>query len=201
MIGHTRQESTWDEQYALWLKFVNEQGPQAIAPWAIGALTPWGWPQVGSMHMVQRDGHSHAADYWFSGCTADQAHGLGLVHGIGFYVDKEPWHGCWVLGQSIFPDLWTPPPPPLPPIVKDPEMAKLVCADDGDPAIWLTDGVWRSWVRDGSAYENLRDNGIAEAALDGSPIKLSRAAVLSMSLAGDPAQYNDPSYTGPKTAK
>lgn len=200
IIGHTRTEATWDQQYALWLKGVSGNGPYAVAPWAIGPMTPFGWQQIGSLHMPQRDYFSHAADYWFSGCTVAQAHALALVHGIGFYVPDEPWHGAWFQGTYIFPDLWVPPPPPPPPPPpKEPSMAKLVRADDGDAAIFLTDGVWRSWVRDGNAFVNLRDNGIAEAALDGGPILITRAALLSLALAGPPAQYTDPNYNGPRT--
>jgi hypothetical protein len=79
------------------------------------------------------------------------------------------------------------------------DVATLVQADDGDVAVFLTDGVIKSWVRDGNALAQLRDTGLAKAALDGTPIRLHRATIDSFALIG-PAPAYDPTYNGPRSA-
>lgn len=195
-----RQEATYQEQYNLWWKYVNNQGNLAVAPWAIGPVTPFGWRQIGSLHQVQQDGFSHAADYGISGCTWPQFHGVAWDVGIRFMVPGERWHGSWWDSAGIYP-VYSPPlvlPAPTPIVKVDEDMAKLVKCDDGDIAVWLTDGVSRSWVRDGDAYVSLRDAGVAQAALDGSPLYLNRAAISSLVLAG-PAPIYPADYVGPRT--
>mgnify|MGYP007078663329 FL=1 len=195
-----RQEATYDEQYYFWDRYVHHGGNLAVAPWAIGPITPFGWRQIGSNHQVQADGWSHTADYGIAGCEWEEFHDVAWGYGIGFIVRGEPWHGGWWDSSGVYTVTTALPPPPPPiSISKDLDMAKLVRCDDGDIAVFVTDGVKKSWVRDPNAYVSLRDVGIAEAAPDGSPYLISRTAVDSLALVGMAPQYR-PDYDGPRTA-
>lgn len=96
----------------------------------------------------------------------------------------------------------TPPSYPLPPLVAPIEeaedMAWLVQADDGDIAVFTTDGVLKSWVRDGNAAADLTNAGISKRGASGQPIRMNRAAIDSLVLVG-PAPIYAGDYTGPRT--
>ena len=77
-------------------------------------------------------------------------------------------------------------------------MVLLIQPDDGDPAVFLTDGVIKTWVRDGNAVQEAQRLGLAKAALDGTPIRVSRGLVSSLALVGGPPMYAA-DYHGPRT--
>lgn len=194
---------SYEEQQHERMEYLRGDGAYAVPPDAPGAISPWGWQVIGSMHQVQADGYSHAKDYrrvvappW------PEVHDLAFECGIGFYVPNEPWHGsAWSAQAGIFPVTFQPPLPlPPPPKPKDDEMATFVQADDGDLAVFVTDFVIKSWVADGNSIGELLAAGVVKAALDGTPIRLSRASIDSFPLVGPSPVYPD-GYQGPRTTR
>lgn len=121
----------------------------------------------------------------------------GTRWGVGSWSVNRAWtHAALIPGVDYTPIRITAPPAPRP--QEDDMRPMLVRANDGDNAIFITDGVLKTWVRDGNAYEEIRNLGLATAALDGTPLAISRAALSSFALVG-PAPAYDPGWTGPRT--
>lgn len=195
-VWHISTVRTYDEQLVLYNRYLAGIGNQAAAPWAsYNYQSPWGWLARGSLHMVQADGYGHAIDYGLIG-DWNRFHEMAAFHGIGFPVPGERWHAQWWDHRGIYQNHL--PPAPQPPKEEDDMAAFLIQPDDGDIAVFTTDGVTKAWVRDGYALVSLRASGIVKAALDSSPIKLSRSAIDSLKTVGPLPQY-DPTYTGPRT--
>lgn len=103
-VGHVRTVATYEQQKALYDRYRAGTGNLAVDPDAPGYLSPWGWRQRGSWHMVQVDGYGHAIDYSWDGCTAVEFHTLCARHGIGFPVAGEDWHAQWFDWNGIYID-------------------------------------------------------------------------------------------------
>lgn len=213
-IEYVRVTADIATQRALRKAYVNRlRSIPAADPDVVGGLCPDDvfltggrerWRLVGSYHQVQADGWSHAIDYGIEGCTWPEFH--ALAHGFGlrfplasWSVYREPWHGqWWDTATGIYPAPLLPP-PPLP--AGDDDMpARLIIPDDGDPAVFVTDGVIKTWVRDGDALAHLRDEGFVQARTDGTPWPLRRSAIESLALVG-PAPIYDPMYQGPRSTR
>lgn len=214
-VRYVRVTADRKAQRDLYQAYVNRvRSIPAANPDAVGSLCPDDplltgggarWNVVGSLHMVQADGWSHAIDYGIEGCTWDEFH--ALAHGLGirfplaeWAVYKEPWHGQWWDASGVYPAPLLPPPITTPRPGDDDMPARLVTPDDGDPAVFVTDGVIKTWVRDGDALAQLRDEGFVQARLDGSPWPLRRSAIESLALVG-PAPLYDPMYQGPRSTR
>lgn len=103
-VGHIRTVATYDEQKALYARYLAGTGNQAANPDAVGYQSPWGWLQRGSWHMEQVDGYGHAIDYSWDGCSTEEFHALCARHGIGFPVVRENWHAQWFDWRGIYID-------------------------------------------------------------------------------------------------
>lgn len=210
-IEYVRVTADIETQRSLYVAYRDrKRSIPAANPDVVGSLCPDDhlltagrprWNLVGSFHQVQADGWSHAIDYGYEGCTTDEFHALGHGYGIRFpladwSVFKEPWHAQWWDAAGVYPAPLLAP-APLP---QGDDMARLVQPNDGDPAVFVTDGVIKTWVRDGNALAELRDQGFVQARLDGSPWPLTRAAIESLALVG-PAPLYAPDYLGPRSTR
>lgn len=130
----------------------------------------------------------------------------GRAWGTGvFPTDRRGWtHAGLVPGvdYSTPAPAPAPDPPAVPAQPKDDDMVRLVQCNDGDIAVFATDGVIKTWVRDGNALRELAEQGFAQTRLDGSPFPLSRAAINSLALVGPAPDYDPiPGYTGPRSTR
>jgi GH25 family lysozyme M1 (1,4-beta-N-acetylmuramidase) len=122
-----------------------------------------------------------------------------VPHTLWQYTSAENWPGVGACDSSIFhgsvADLaarvWTPPPARIPapapvqrpapvPVPQEAGMARLIQVT-GDPAIYSTDGVSRSWVQNPQAELELRSIGLYG---DGAVHQVSPATLASLPLAG-----------------
>jgi hypothetical protein len=100
----TRPRAQQEAMYADWLD--NGPPPPSVAnPNNTHGTSPWGWVIVGSYHMPQADGYSHALDInWDRDDVASEdieelANQCGLVQ----TVPNEDWHYQWFNRKTIFP--------------------------------------------------------------------------------------------------
>lgn len=209
-IEYTRWLADYDTQKALRVAYVTgKRSIEAADPDAQGPRCPevlGDWFVRGSMHQLQADGRFHALDYSIEGCTWTEFHTAARMFGIGFPLTHE--ESPWRKSQGLTDEVWHAqawraggeyyPAPLLPAKRKDDDMVLLIQPDDGDPAVFLTDGVIKTWVRDGNAVQEAQRLGLAKAALDGTPIQVSRGLVSSLALVGGPPIYAA-DYHGPRT--
>jgi hypothetical protein len=69
-----------------------------------------------------------------------------------------------------------------------------VQCDDGDAAVFATDGIQKTWVRDGFALAELVSIGLVKPDVN----RINRAAIDSLALVGPAPVYED-GYAGPRT--
>jgi len=200
-VGYTRVFADYKTQ-KWYYDNRHRRGIAAANPDAVGSKVPskvGDFRIKGSYHQRQADGYVHAIDYSFHGCSIDHFHGIAAGYGIRFPIWKslgEWWHAQWFDARGVYA---APLAPKVPAPKEDDDMPNLIIQpDDGDPAVFFTDGVLKTWVRDGNAIGEAVRLGVAKAALDGTPVKVSRGFVASLALVGGPPLYN-PSYSGPKT--
>lgn len=102
ITSSTRSRATQEDLYARWLAG-SYKAPSVANPNNPHGTSPWGWTIVGSYHMPQADGYSHALDLNWQGCTPDEFEQLANRCGMQQTVPNENWHYQWFNRKVIFP--------------------------------------------------------------------------------------------------
>lgn len=101
ITSSTRSRAVQADLYDRWLRG-RYNAPSVANPNSDGGVSPWGWRWRGSYHMPQQDGHSHALDLHWGGCTSDEFNAVAESCGLRRTVRNEPWHYQWVHRKAIF---------------------------------------------------------------------------------------------------
>ncbi len=108
-IGITSSSRSYAQQ-ALWYQlYLDNQWPNLVAdpdkylgpfPLEVGFFEPnknvSGMILTGSMHLIQKDGWSHALDIRWTGPSALKVHNEARKYGLGFIEAGEDWHMTWM---------------------------------------------------------------------------------------------------------
>lgn len=170
ITSSTRSKATQEDLYRRWLAGTYKV-PSVANPNAPHGPSPWGWTIVGSYHMPQADGFSHALDLHWRGCTPSEFERLANKCGLQRTVPNENWHYQWFNRQVIFPG------PPEPPPQQEDKLIAIIVADAGDQTWYVTDFVSKRPLADGNELVQLRDHWNAKCALNGGPLPWPRAWV------------------------
>lgn len=194
IASSSRSEAQQREWYALYLRglWLVDGKPAIVAdPDRDAGATPFGWNAHGSLHMIQRDGYSHALDLGSAGCTHAQLHAIADLCGLRFPEPTEWWHtqAFDAYSGGVFY--------PVSIVQEEGDDMQLVQCNDGDVAVFLRSGNTRSWVRDGNAEAEAQAIGWVDAT---PPVQISRVLLLSLALLGPLPQYAA-DYTGPRTTE
>lgn len=82
--------------------------PAVANPDRVVGASPWGWPVVGSYHMVQADGYSHALDIGWRGLPDAIMREVAWSCGLRQTVAGEKWHFQWWDTTGVFDVLKNP---------------------------------------------------------------------------------------------
>lgn len=131
----TRSRATQEDLYERW-HAGTYRVPSVANPNADGGPSPWGWHWLGSYHMPQADGYSHALDLGWRGCSNAEFFDLAASCGLVRTVRSENWHYQWVHRNVVFH---------APALAQDDEPVTET-DDEGDIEMWL-------WTHEGVSYK------------------------------------------------
>lgn len=97
----TRSRQTQEDLYRRWLNGTYDV-PSVANPYTNHGPSPCGWDVIGSYHMPQADGFSHALDLGWRGCSEAQFEALANRCGLQQTVPNESWHYQWWHRQLVF---------------------------------------------------------------------------------------------------
>lgn len=126
----------------------------------------------------------------------------GRAYGTGvFPSEHRGWTHAGMVPGVDYSQPAVPAQPPATPSQEE-DMARLVQCNDGDIAVFTTDGVIKSWVRNYDAAIELAALGIAQMN-NGAPFMVSRVTLESLALIGPTPDYDSipGGYTGPRSTR
>lgn len=107
IVSATRSREEQIDIYNRWVNG-NYNAPSVANPYTWNGKHPDGWDLIGSLHMPQADGYSHALDLGWMGCTPKQVEELAWQAGLRLTVPGENWHFQYFLHQQSTPPLLFP---------------------------------------------------------------------------------------------
>jgi hypothetical protein len=102
ITSSSRSYETQTSWYKLWIAGQWPTGPVAN-PDQFWGWAPWGMPMYGSLHMVQKDGYSHALDVVCGGANTVEFQAVAWQCGLRFPERGEYWHCQWWGNDGIYP--------------------------------------------------------------------------------------------------
>jgi hypothetical protein len=137
---------SYTTQMAWWEAYMAGNWPAPVAdPNQIWGPSPFDWTAVGSLHMIQPDGFSHALDIGWAGASDGQMQALAAECGLRFPEPGEKWHAQWWGLDGVYP-------------VKEEDMtvdefmAQTGRLGDTLGCLEKRDGIWGQHLSDGNWY-------------------------------------------------